>query len=361
MNLTNRIAAFAKLGEILLHPEAEKFPGFGNEVNELKHLIETSWHTNAWFTPENVTSALKSLGYSLRLPQIEKWVNKYPLKTFEQYSDKVVAVVMAGNIPLVGFHDYLCVMISGFRFLGKLSSDDARLLPHIHKILQKIEPGFKGRAEFTNDRLENFNAVIATGSNNTARYFEYYFAKYPHIIRKNRNGVAVISGRESDEELAALGDDIFSYFGLGCRNVSKIFVPENYQYDSLFRAIEKYKGVNAHYKYMNNYDYNKSIFLINSVAHLDNGFLLITESTSIPSPISVLHFQTYTDLQKLKHELMIQAENIQCIVCADNTFGNSIPPGKTQKPALMDYADNVDTIHFLKELHREIKNNQRDI
>jgi len=350
MNSINRVHAFAKLGEIFRHPNIDKFPCFGAEIIKLNQLIESSQNTNGWFTPENVAYAVNSLGQALRQSNIEKWVNKYPKKTFDKIRPTTVAVVMAGNIPLVGFHDYLCVMISGHRFLGKLSSGDNQLLPLIHKMVQKIEPGFKGRAEFTDGKIENFDAVIATGSNNTARYFDYYFKKHPNIIRKNRNGIAVLTGNETQEKLSLLGEDIFMYYGLGCRNVSKIYVPENYSFEKFFEAIEKYKSVINHHKYANNYDYNKSIYLVNSTPHLDNGFVLLTEQESIPSPISVLHYETYQNIEKLSNKLQTQADEIQCLVSIDKTLPASIAPGNTQKPQLWDYADNVDTIEFLQSI-----------
>ncbi len=350
MNAINRVLAFAKLGEIFRHPNVDRFPGFGPEIIKLNQLIESSQNTNGWFTPENVAYAINSLGQELRQSNIEKWIIKYPKITFDKTKPTTVAVVMAGNIPLVGFHDYLCVMISGYRFLGKLSSDDSQLLPLIHKIAQKIEPKYKGRAEFTEGKIENFDAVIATGSNNTARYFEYYFKKYPHIIRKNRNGIAVITENENEEELSMLGEDIFRYYGLGCRNVSKIYIPENYSFDEFFQAIEKFKSVVNHHKYANNYDYNKSIYLVNSTPHLDNGFLLLTEQESIPSPISVLHYETYQSIEKLSRKLQTLPDEIQCLVSIDKTLFNRIAPGETQKPQLWDYADNVDTVEFLQSI-----------
>jgi len=350
MNSINRVHAFAKLGEIFRHPNLDRFPCFGAEIVKLNQLIESSHNVNGWFTPENVAYVIDSLGQALRQSNIEKWVNKYPKKTFDKTVPTTVAVVMAGNIPMVGFHDYLCVMISGHRFLGKLSSGDNQLLPLIHKILQKIEPGFKGRAEFTDTKIENFDAVIATGSSNTARYFEYYFKKYPHIIRKNRNGIAVLSGNESIEELSLLGEDIFRYYGLGCRNVSKIYAPENYSFDKFFQAIEKFKSVINHHKYANNYDYNKSIYLVNSTPHLDNGFLLLTEQESIPSPISVMHYETYQNIEILSNKLKTLSEDIQCAVSVDKTLPKAIFPGESQMPQLWDYADNVDTVEFLQNI-----------
>jgi hypothetical protein len=351
MNSTDRITAIVKLGKILKNYDTETFHVFENEVAELKKLVETSRQTNGWFIPENVSFALKAIGNSLEQFHVEKWFSRYPGNTFEGSKKIVVGVVMAGNIPLVGFHDYLCVMVTGNYFLGKLSFDDNKLLPLVHKILGKIEPGFSKNAKFTEGKLEHFDAIIATGSNNTARYFEYYFGKYPNIIRKNRNGVAVITGHETDEELAALGEDIFRYFGLGCRNVSKIYVPQKYEFRQFFEAIEKYGDVISHHKYRNNYDYNKSIFLVNKVEHLDNGFLLLTENNSIPSPVSVMHYEHFQNISDINLHLRSKADQIQCIVAAGDVIEGALSPGKSQKPDLWDYADNVDTVKFLMEIH----------
>jgi len=350
VNFTDRINACAKLGDILRNPDANKFHSFRNEIDEMGDLISSSRQRNGWFTPENISFAIRSIGESLKPMKIEKWLNKYPEETFEKMWPRTIGVVMAGNVPLVGFHDYLCVMITGNNFLGKLSSDDNQLLPLINRIFEKIEPGFKERAEFTEGRIKKFDAVIATGSNNTARYFEYYFGKYPHIIRKTRNGVAVITANETEEQLLALGTDIFSYFGLGCRNVSKIFVPDGYDFKTLFEAIEEHGNIILHHKYKNNYDYNKSILLVNNTPHFDNGFLLLKQDASYGSPISVLHYENYHNINELEKQLHTQTEQIQCIVSANNHIAGAIAPGTSQKPDLWNYADNVDTIEFLMNL-----------
>jgi len=261
--------------------------------------------------------------------------------------------VLAGNIPLVGFHDVLCVLISGNFALIKASSQDARLITQVLKRLTAIESAFEQRFAFT-ERLKDFDAVIATGSNNTSRYFEYYFGKVPHIIRKNRNSVAVLTGRETTEQLHALGRDIFDYFGLGCRNVSKLFVPEGYDFVPFFEAIEPYKNIINHHKYNNNYDYNKSIYLVNRDKHLDNGFLLVKEDERMVSPLAVLFFEYYDDLQSLDERLNHEKENIQCIVTAaplaSGAWGTTVNFGRSQQPSLWDYADGVDTMDFLTKL-----------
>ena len=247
----------------------------------------------------------------------------------------------AGNIPFVGFHDFLCMLISGNNYIGKNASDDTLLLPWIAEELIKIEPKFKERISFV-EKLKDMDAVIATGSNNTARYFEYYFSKYPHIIRKNRNAVAVLTGDEPKEELNLLGEDIFRYFGLGCRNVSKLYVPRGYNFNGFFEAMFSYSQVMQHNKYMNNYDYNRAVFLMRQIPFLENNFLIIREDASIPSPISVVHYEFYDEAEKLKENLAEHKEQIQCIVGRDY-----IPFGQGQSPALWDYADGVDTMAFL--------------
>jgi hypothetical protein len=219
-------------------------------------------------------------------------------------------------------------------------------LPFLAKYLIHIEPEFTNKITFTEGRLENFDAVIATGSNNTARYFEYYFKDKPSIIRKSRNSVAVLNGKETKEQLVALGEDIFRYFGLGCRNVSKLFVPKGYLFDPFFEAMFEYQDVIHYEKYANNYDYNKAVFLMSNFKLLDNGFLTIKEDTSHASPISSVFYEFYENLADLEKKLETEEENIQCIV-SDNLIKNSISFGQTQQPKLWDYADNIDTISFL--------------
>jgi len=255
---------------------------------------------------------------------------------------------MAGNIPLVGFHDFLSVLISGNSVLVKLASNDKHFLPLIAKYLEYVEPSFNSKITFTEEKLTNFDAAIATGSNNTARYFDYYFGKYPNIIRKNRNSVAVITGNETENELKGLGEDIFRYFGLGCRSVSKLFVPKNYDFDNLFKAIYEYHDIINYAKYQNNYDYNKAVYLMSEFKLLENGFLMLKEDQSYASPIASLFYEYYDDLNQLTEKLDTDTEQIQCVV--SNSIENAIPFGKTQQPSLTDYADGVDTLAFLAQL-----------
>ncbi len=348
VNIEERIAAFVKLGNILKFIDSPLAGSNRGKIENLKRLIEESRVYNPWFTVENVRNAVYSLGCSLEEDKIRKWLQMYDLSN--TIESKKVGVVMAGNIPLVGFHDFLCVLISGHQFLGKLSSNDQKLLPAISEILIELEPGFKGKIEFTENKLQKFDAIIATGSNNSARYFEYYFGKYPHIIRKNRNGVAVFTGKESKEELAAFGKDVFLYFGMGCRSISKVFVPKGFKFDSFFEAIERFKTEMDQFKYMNNYEYYKSIYLINQVPHFDNGFLLVKKDPAYSSPPSVLYYEEYEDIASLKNRLMLENEQIQCVVSGAKEIQNAIPFGEAQNPELWDYADGVDTMKFLLSL-----------
>ena len=260
--------------------------------------------------------------------------------------NKQVALVLAGNIPLVGFHDLLAVLLSGNSALVKLSSNDNVLLPAIVEILEALTPGMKALVQFEEGMLPEFDAVIATGSNNTARYFEYYFGNKPNIIRKNRNSVAVLRGNETKETLTALGQDIFQYYGLGCRSVSKLFVPEEYSFEALFEAIEPFQSLIEEKKYENNYDYNKAIYLMSEFPFLDNGFVMLKEDMSYASPIGTVFYERYQDLDGLKSRLETDKEKIQCLV-SEGFMEGEVPFGSTQYPLLNDYADGVDTVEFL--------------
>jgi hypothetical protein len=314
-------------------------------------LINLSQSHNGWYTKENVHFSINSWAEALTEENLNKWLSNYSFDFIQDdnYEAKTVALILAGNIPLVGFHDFLSVLISGHKVLVKTSSNDQYLLPFLAKYLITVEPEFKKFITFVDGKLENFDAVIATGSDNTARYFEYYFKDKPSIIRKNRNSVAVLDGSESSEQMIALGEDIFRYFGLGCRNVSKIFIPKNYNFDLFFNGMFPYQDVIKYEKYANNYDYNKAVFLMSNFNLLDNEFLIIKEDSSYASPISSVFYEFYDNLTDLKNRLEIDKDKIQCIV-SNNLVGNSIPFGVTQKPNLWDYADNVDTINFLINL-----------
>ena len=309
-------------------------------------LIQLSQSHNGWFTNSEVYYALQSWAKALTEQQLNQWLLEY---NFNVAQPKTVGLILAGNIPLVGFHDFLCVLVSGHKVLVKTSSNDQHLLPFFAKYLIAIVPKLKDSIAFVDGKLENFDAVIATGSNNTSRYFEYYFKDKPSIIRKSRNSVAVLDGNESEQQMVALGEDIFRYFGLGCRNVSKLFVPKNYNFDLFFNGMFPYQDVIKYEKYANNYDYNKAVFLMSNFKLLDNEFLTIKEDSSYASPISSVFYEFYENLEEIKSKLENDSEQIQCIVSKD-LVNNSIPFGKTQKPELWDYADNVDTIAFLQQI-----------
>ena len=348
MLLEKRIHAFAKLGEFLSQFNSKDFIKKENIIhNDLffdafAMQIKRAKEFNAWFTEDNVIFAIKSWSNLLTNENIEKWLLNYKIPA---NLNKNVAVIMAGNIPLVGFHDFLTVLISGHNIVIKQSSNDKHFLPLIAKYLEYIEPKFKGKINFT-DKLNNFDAVIATGSNNTARYFDYYFGKYPNIIRQNRNAVAVLTGKETNNELEKLGDDIFRYFGLGCRNVAKIFVPKDYKFEDFFGAIFKFKDIIEYQKYENNYTYNKAVYLMSLFKLKENGFLMLKEDTSYTSPIASLFYEYYTDIEQLKNKLEIEKDKIQVIV-SNESLKNSVKFGETQNPQLWEYADGVDTLEFL--------------
>lgn len=349
MTLDTKKKAFVKLGQFLSQFKQDNCTKDQAVVNndlffeKFIDLIHISQSHNGWYTPEQVFFSLQSWASSLTEDNLNKWLSNYDLS---KVASKKVALILAGNIPLVGFHDFLSVLISGHNVLVKTSSNDQHLLPFLANYLIACEPQFENKITFVEGKLENFDAVIATGSNNTARYFEYYFRDKPSIIRKNRNSVAILNGKETKEELVALGEDIFRYFGLGCRNVSKLFVPKGYNFNSFFEAIFEYQDVIHYEKYANNYDYNKAVFLMSNFKLLDNGFLTLKEDPSYGSPISSIFYEYYENLNTLSTRLESENEQIQCIV-SNNLTNNSIAFGTTQKPNLWDYADNADTISFL--------------
>jgi hypothetical protein len=344
MELEERIKSFALLGEALRNSLNESFTtniGTGRDLSLLNTLIDNQHNYNTWFTPENVKRAISAIAEELTEENLTRWTNAYnglknrtaPLK---------VGVIMAGNIPLVGFHDFLSVLITGNNLIAKTSSKDNELIIYLSDILCAINPKFRNKISFTDGILTNFDAVIATGSDNSSRYFDYYFSKYPNIIRKNRNSIAIINGGETDKELEELGTDIFSYFGLGCRNVSKIYIPKGYDLASLFRHWSIFSGVIKHSKYNNNYDFNKAVYLVNKEAFHDTGFLLLKEDSKISSPVSVLFYEYYESQYAVKQQTELLKEKIQCIVGKTD-----IPFGKAQSPHLWDYSDGIDTIEFL--------------
>ncbi|OUJ72809.1 acyl-CoA reductase [Hymenobacter crusticola] len=333
MTHSERLAAFVALGRRLEQLTAD----------EITTLAARARNTNAWFDAPNVTTALRGIAYLLAEEPLRTWAARYPA---EPAASRRVGVVMAGNIPLVGFHDLLCVLVSGHQLLAKPSADDTVLMNWVVEELVRIEPRFAERFAFV-PRLNAADAFIATGSDNTARYFEYYFSKKPHLIRRNRTSLAVLTGQETAAELAKLGPDIFQYYGLGCRNVSKLFVPADYSFSPLLDALQPWETVLNHHKYQNNYDYNKSILLVNRVPHFDTGFLLLTEHAPLVSPISVVHYGTYANEADLTTQLASVAPQTQCVVSDNGWYTGSLDFGQAQLPTVGDYADGVDTMAFL--------------
>ncbi len=340
MQLQQRIDLLAELGHFLRSG--------GDE--ELDQAIQQSYLENKWFTEENTRKALHAIAHEfLDKDKLEAWAAQYPISNSD-FPERTVGLIMAGNIPLVGFHDWLCVFVAGYRAKVKLSDKDKRLLPLLIKKMGEWVHESWGYTEFVQDGeyLSNIDTVIATGSNNTSRYFEQYFGKYPHIIRRNRNAVAVLSGMETPEEMHALGQDIFSYFGLGCRNVSKLYVPHGYQFDALLEALHEYREMINHDKYKNNFDYNFTLFILNNLTHKNNGCLLLREEQSLQARIASVHYEYYDDLQDIDAMLAAKRDEIQCVVGKVKVDGFQVLPfGKSQEPGLSDYPDGVDVMLFL--------------
>jgi hypothetical protein len=309
---------------------------------QLDHITQQAAIENPWFTKPNVELALNGWVSALEEDKIHKWLSaKKPAKV-----PRKIGIVAAGNIPLVGLHDFLCVLVAGHSVVFKKSKSDQVLMDYISNLLIGIEPDLKDRILFT-DRLNGVDAVIATGSNNTSRYFEYYFSKIPHIIRKNRTSVGILSGNESVAELNALGKDIFSYFGLGCRNISKIYLPQGYDILTLLPILEQFDSVKENNKYMNNYDYHRALLMMNVERFYDTGNLIAIESDRLHSAVSVLYYEYYQDLESVRSNLMTKADQIQCVASNCHIGLNEVSLGQTQYPELWEYADNVDVLEFL--------------
>lgn len=340
MLLQERINLLAELGQYIRSGGDDK----------LDQAIVQSYQENQWFTEENSRHALNAIALEfLAQEKLEAWAAQYPIKD-QDFPEKTIGLVMAGNIPLVGFHDWLCVFVSGNRARVKLSDKDKRLLPFLVHKMGEWHQESRAYTEFLGegDRLSGFDAVIATGSNNTARYFEQYFGKYPNIIRRNRNAIAVLNGLETLEDMQALGRDIFSYFGLGCRNVSKLYVPHGYHFDALLEALHEYRELANHNKYKNNFDYNFTLYILNQMPHLSNGCLLLREDPALQARIASVHYEYYDDLYDIDTMLADKQEEIQCVVGNIKLRDYEVLPfGKSQEPGLSDYADGVDVMGFL--------------
>jgi hypothetical protein len=345
MNPEQRIKAFVELGHEIREIAQADNEKLNIRQQQLKELAANLYLNNAWFTPVNTIHALDGIARLLDESSLRGWLELYPL---EDDQDKTVGVVMAGNLPAVGFHDFMCVLLSGCRITAKLSSDDRLLIPALAAMLVAIEPEFADRIHFTDGKMLPFQAIIATGSNNSARYFEYYFGKYPHIIRKSRTSVAILDGNETNDELKGLADDVFMYFGMGCRSVTKLMVPLDYDPIPFLNATAHWDHLIHHSKYLNNYEYSRAAFLVNSIAHFDTGYLLMRQESALHSPIGVLNFERYQNHETLLQSMNEQLENLQCIVARKGIYEGSILPGNAQKPGPMDYADNVDTMKFLQ-------------
>lgn len=339
MDLQERKETFVELGKQLAKVAA------GESSEAWKEAIQRAKARNGWFIEENVHTAILAIAEMLKEEALDVWLSSYEIASEQPL--KTVGVVMAGNIPLVGFHDLLCVVMSGNMALVKCASLDAELPKMLVESIAEVNPEIAERIEITEGKFENIDAVIATGSDNSARYFEYYFGKYPNIIRKNRSSVAVLDGSESNEDLMALGRDIFRYFGLGCRNVSQLIVPRDYDLTKFLDALEPWSAIQNHSKYYNNYEFHKAILLVEKIDHLDNTFLLLKEDISIHCPVGMLHFIRYNDADDLAQILKDQESQIQCVVSKMELNVEVVPFGKAQEPGLSDYSDRIDTMEFL--------------
>jgi hypothetical protein len=361
-NSDSFVAAFSRLGEFFRQftEGAGDIPGKdgsaqgsdlnGKLVSSFSDIVETEHIYNPWFTRDSVIKALSGIAHMLDRQVLQQWLAPYGLTPVPEEKVQTVGLVMAGNIPLVGFHDLLSVLASGHRVLAKPSSKDDRLIKKVAELLSDIDSDLGARISFTDDTLKGVDAVIATGSNNSSRYFEYYFRDTPHIIRKNRNGIAVLTGGETEEELFQLGEDIFTYFGMGCRNVTRMFIPESYDLTVLLGVLDRFSHLYQHFKYGNNVDYYRTIYLMNQDAILDNGVLLLKEDSAIASPVGVVFYERYSEIAYVQRQLDQHRDKIQCIVSIQPEIAGAIAPGKTQEPMPWDYADGVDTMEFLKKL-----------
>lgn len=339
ISLPDKIETLGRLGDHILS---------SLENNSYQPIFEAARIQNPWFTVENSTLAFKNIAEKyLNRDKLQKWISAYSIP--QQSTPFKTGLIMAGNIPLVGFHDFLCVFMAGHHALIKLSSKDKILTEFILSELTRINPDVSEYFTIV-ERLNGQQAVIATGSDNSARYFEYYFREIPHIIRKNRTSVAFISGNEEAEDLDKLASDIFSFFGLGCRNISKVYLPESFPVEKLIDHFVRYEYLSDHFKFSNNYFYRKSILLLNQVPHLDNGFILVKEDNGISSPIAMLYYEYYTDKAELELKLEQHKNKIQVIIGNNELIPTALKPGIAQSPELWDYADEVDTMDFFLNL-----------
>ena len=335
MNLKERIDLMVRLGEHILA---------GDEL--LEAWMSRTYHNNKWFTLENQKDSANAIATRfLNRTNLEKWTADYSL---EPKVSKSVGLILAGNIPMVGFHDVLSTFIAGHKAKVKLSDKDPFVLLYLFELMAKWVPESSDYFKVV-DKLKDFDAVIATGSNNTARYFNSYFKHVPNIIRANRSSVAILDGSETADDVSALGNDIFRYFGLGCRNVSKLYVPEGYDFQFLMEGLHEFRKIVLNDKYKNNFDYNYALFEINRTPYINNGCLLLLEDASLHSRIASLHYEFYKDQEDLKGKIEAIQDDLQCAVSRTGD-GGFIPFGKAQEPELWDYADGVDTLKFLETI-----------
>ena len=346
MNLNQRISLFAKLGSLFKDYEDNNLDGKTKKL--FNEAIENSIAHNSFFTKKNINKSLSTWAKSLTKKSITNFISNYSLK--ENITPKKVAIIMAGNIPLVGFHDFFCVILSGNIAVIKLSSKDYHLFKYILDYLINENHNFSNLFEICDDRLKDFDVVIATGNNISADQFDLYFKNYPKIIRRNRHSVAILDGNESINDIKLLANDIFYYYGLGCRNVSKIFIPSKYNLDNLFKSFISWKEVINKNSYANNYDYYRAIYLLNKENFYDNGFVLLKESNKLGSPVGTIYFEYYESLDDVYKIIENNSEKIQCVV-SKLKGSNQIYFGQTQEPKIADYADNVDTFDFLLKLN----------
>jgi len=340
MNINRRIQLISDIGEFLKNYLDENYDNNNDDkLVEFKDVITKAQSKNPWFTDVNIKVNLTYWSKKLTKHNLNKWLSKYNLNNT---SRKNIAIIMAGNIPLVGFHDFICVFLSGHNSIIKLSNSDSCIIPFLTDLMKLPSE----RIVYSDSFLKDYDGVIATGSDNTSRYFDYYFKNKRSIIRKNRNSIAILNGEESDDDLKSLSQDIFTYFGLGCRNVSKLYVPKNYNFDLFFNSIFCYKELINNHKYANNYDYNKAIYLMSEYKFLDNGFFIVKEGNEMHSPISTINFEYYDNVSILKEKIYLEDDNIQCIV-SNIEFKGKVNFGETQNPSLNQYADNIDVMRFL--------------
>ena len=327
--------------------DSDSWPGFQSGVDQrefdnFKSSTEKAESNNAWFSRKMIRLSMESWAKNLSEDNIDKWMSKYDVPSS---INKNVLIICAGNLPLVGFHDIVCCILLNINTQVKLSKNDNVLIPAILNVLYLFDSELQDRIKICNEKPDNYNYVIATGNNNSNRYFEYYFGKFPHIFRRNRTSIAVVHSEISDDQLKSLSHDMLQYYGLGCRSVTKLYLPEKFSLDRIYNSVFNYKDLINHNKYMNNYDYNRSIFLLGKKLFFDNGFLILKEDKSLFSPISVVNFEYYSSMETLEKELNVLSNEIQCMVGE-----GGIPFGTAQKPELWDYADGVDTIDFLTKI-----------